>query len=73
MICNLHPPTLLTLLFRTVGQSSTAPGPKAKASALSPEEEEALREQERLLLSEKFDVILTKLDAIDRLENVQVS
>ena len=39
---------------------------------LSPEQEEAAREEERRILSEKFDVILVKLDAIDRLENVQV-
>ena len=39
---------------------------------VDPEAEEKAREEERRLLSEKFDVILDRLDAIDRLENVQV-
>ena len=35
--------------------------------------EEKAREEERKFLSQKFDVILDRLDAIDRLENVQVT
>lgn len=38
---------------------------------VDPEAEEKAREEERALLCEKFDVILNRLDAIDRLENVQ--
>jgi len=44
---------------------------QVKAAAPDPEAEERAREEERKLLAEKFDIILNKLDAIDRLESVQ--